>query len=50
MSTPMTCRDAIEIVADFLDQMLAPDALERLHQHLRSCRPCRAYFFRLAHL
>src|SRR5262249_20894747 len=35
-----TCRDAaIEIIADFLDQTLAPDALERLQQHPRSCQP-----------
>ncbi len=46
MSTPMTSRDAIEIVADFLDQTLAPDALESLQQHLRSCQLGRAYLTR----
>jgi predicted anti-sigma-YlaC factor YlaD len=40
---PMTCQDAIDIVADFLDQTLASDALETLEAHLRDCEPCRAY-------
>ncbi len=40
---PMTCRDAIDIIADFLDQVLASDAVEALEAHLRDCAPCRAY-------
>ena len=39
----MTCRDAIDIIADFLDQTLASDAIEALEDHLRDCEPCRAY-------
>ncbi len=39
----MTCRDAIDIVAEFLDQTLTPDAVEELESHLRDCEPCRAY-------
>jgi len=39
----MTCKDAIDIIADFLDQTLASDAIEELEAHLRDCEPCRAY-------
>jgi len=39
----MTCKDAIDIMADFLDQTLASGALEELEAHLRDCEPCRAY-------
>jgi hypothetical protein len=39
----MTCRDAIGIVAEFLDETLAPDAVQALEAHLRDCGPCRAY-------
>ena len=39
----MTCKDAIDIIADFLDQTLASDAVQELEVHLRDCEPCRAY-------
>ena len=39
----MTCKDAIDIIADFLDQTLTSDAVEELEAHLRDCEPCRAY-------
>ena len=43
MDKLMTCRDAVAMIAEFLDQTLAPGALEQLGQHLRDCQPCRAY-------
>ena len=39
----MTCKDVIEIIADFLDRTLGSDAAEKLEAHLRDCAPCRAY-------
>ena len=39
----MTCRDAIDVIADFLDQLLAQDVGGELERHLRACAPCRAY-------
>jgi anti-sigma factor RsiW len=39
----MTCRDAIAVLADYLDQSLAADALGELERHLADCVPCRAY-------
>ena len=43
MPTSLTCKDAIEIIADFLDQTLTADVVEKLDQHLRDCQPCVAY-------
>jgi anti-sigma factor (TIGR02949 family) len=39
----MTCKDAIDILAEFLDQTLAPSDIEQLEVHLRDCAPCLAY-------
>lgn len=39
----MTCRDVIEVVADYLDDLLGLDAVSALERHLAGCEPCRAY-------
>ncbi len=39
----MTCKDAIAILADYLEATLTPELSEELEQHLRDCGPCRAY-------
>ena len=39
----MTCREAIQILADYLELTLTPAVLEKLEAHLRECAPCRAY-------
>jgi anti-sigma factor RsiW len=39
----MTCKDAIAVLADFLDEVLSPEAGRELEAHLRDCAPCRAY-------
>jgi len=39
----MTCQDAIDILADFLDQTLSADLGDALMAHLAGCEPCRAY-------
>jgi anti-sigma factor RsiW len=39
----MTCREAIEILADYLDATLSAEAAGRLDAHLRECQPCQAY-------
>ena len=43
MRTSLTCKDAIEILADFLDRTLPAAAAETLEQHLHDCPPCVAY-------
>ena len=39
----MNCREAIDVLADYLDATLTPDVLAQLEAHLRICAPCRAY-------
>ena len=39
----MTCRDAIDVLAEFLDQTLSDEAGEALEAHFIDCPPCRAY-------
>jgi predicted anti-sigma-YlaC factor YlaD len=39
----MNCREAIDVLADYLDATLTPDLLAQLEAHLRVCAPCRAY-------
>lgn len=39
----MTCREAIDVLDDYLDSSLTPEVLEKLDAHLRACAPCRAY-------
>jgi putative zinc finger protein len=39
----MTCKDAIDILGDFLEELLSSEAVNELEVHLRGCEPCRAY-------
>ena len=39
----MTCHEAIDLLAEYLEATLTPATLERLEAHLRTCEPCRAY-------
>jgi anti-sigma factor (TIGR02949 family) len=40
----VTCQEAIEKLAEYLDAELAPEALARFEAHLGICAACRAYF------
>ena len=39
----MTCHDVIDVLADYLDQVLPPEIAADLERHLAGCEPCRAY-------
>jgi anti-sigma factor RsiW len=39
----MTCREAIEQLAEYLDAELTAAAFQQIDAHLESCAPCRAY-------
>jgi len=39
----LTCHDVIELLADYLDQVLPPEIVADLERHLAGCEPCRAY-------
>lgn len=39
----MTCHDAIDVLADYLDGTMPVDLVAELQRHLAGCAPCRAY-------
>ena len=39
----MICRDAIDVLADYLDGTMPRDLAAELERHLADCAPCRAY-------
>lgn len=39
----MACREAVELLAGFLDEALSPDERSRLVGHLAGCRHCAEY-------
>jgi anti-sigma factor (TIGR02949 family) len=43
MMHSLTCRDVIDLLADYLEQSLSPEALEGFDRHLDSCPACVAY-------
>jgi RNA polymerase sigma-70 factor (ECF subfamily) len=40
---PLTCRDAIDLMADYLEHALGDDVLAALERHLADCPACLAY-------
>ena len=39
----MTCKDAIDLLCDYVEASLTPELLATLECHLADCPPCRAY-------
>lgn len=39
----MTCKETIELLADYLESALDAQLIEQLETHLRDCGPCVAY-------
>ena len=39
----MTCKDVIELLADYLEMTVTPETLASLEEHLAGCAPCQAY-------
>lgn len=42
-TTPMTCRELVELVTDHLDGALSPEDRARFEAHLAGCDDCTAY-------
>ena len=40
---PLTCRDVIGLLLDYLEEALDPDTVAAFEHHLHDCAPCRAY-------
>jgi anti-sigma factor RsiW len=39
----MNCREAIDLMGEFLEAALTPELAAELEAHLRDCPPCQAY-------
>jgi anti-sigma factor RsiW len=39
----LTCKGLIELVLDYLDETLSPEAVAEFERHLQDCAPCMAY-------
>jgi len=42
-SVGLTCREAIGLLADYLESALSEEEIRELEEHLAGCRPCQAY-------
>ena len=42
-TTPMTCRELVELVTEHLDGALSPEDRARFEAHLAGCEDCTAY-------
>lgn len=40
---PLTCRELVEVVTDYLEGAMPPVERARFDDHLRRCAGCRAY-------
>ena len=41
--TPLTCREVVELVTDYLDNALSPEDRVRFEEHLAVCPGCDSY-------
>jgi predicted anti-sigma-YlaC factor YlaD len=39
----MTCKDFVDLLADYLEMTCAPETLASLEAHLAGCVPCQVY-------
>jgi anti-sigma factor RsiW len=42
-SADLTCREAIGLLADYLESALSEQEIRELEEHLAGCGPCQAY-------
>ena len=40
---PLTCRDVVVLLADYLETSLSQERLREIEDHLAGCEPCQAY-------
>jgi anti-sigma factor RsiW len=41
--TPLSCRELVELITDYLEGALPPADVARFDRHLEGCDGCRAY-------
>ena len=47
LSSPLVCRDAVELVSGYLDGTLSRRQRRRLEKHLAECDACAAYLVQM---
>jgi hypothetical protein len=40
MRHDITCKDCVDLLLDYLEEQLAPEAKKKLDDHLAACPPC----------
>ncbi len=48
LPSPLVCREAVELVADYVEGALSPRATRRLEKHLAKCPHCSAYLSQIS--
>ncbi len=48
-SNALTCQELVEIVTEYLEEMLPPAERARFEEHLSICSGCRAYLDQMRH-
>jgi predicted anti-sigma-YlaC factor YlaD len=43
LQNELNCRGLVEVVTDYLEDVMAPSEAEVIEQHLESCEGCRRY-------
>lgn len=43
LSDDLPCQDLVELITEYLEQVLQPAELSRFEEHLETCPGCRAY-------
>jgi anti-sigma factor RsiW len=43
----LSCRELVELVTDYLEDMLAPDTRARFERHIASCGYCTRYMLQM---
>jgi anti-sigma factor RsiW len=43
VGTHLTCQQVVDLVSDYLDDLLAPDARREFERHLVACEGCAGY-------
>ena len=43
----LTCQELVELVTEYLDDVLPPSERSRFEAHLEDCGPCRSYLHQM---
>jgi predicted anti-sigma-YlaC factor YlaD len=44
MRRDITCKDCVDLLTDYFEEQMSPEAKQKLDQHLADCPPCINFF------